>query len=273
MTTRALWLLLLLITCLEAKDDTYLGLGPYFQTQPYKDADPVVLGTPVIFFDNSFFYVRWTRLGIYFYGAKRDEYSWGLSFTAQPQPLGDYKHRAPTQLNSPPKPLILSGLSPRESGWEGGVSAAAKMQNWFAEFVALHDITAHSNGTKLRLEMGRSLSAGNWYFVPSIMALWLSQPFTAYYYGVTQNEADATLRRAVYRPDASLNFAVQTYIKYAVTSRWHLLGNFRIDRLGRSIVDSPLVEERHLYSGMLSVLYSFNLFGAQKARHNPPGKP
>ena len=70
---KLLLILILLSTLLHAKDDTYIGLGPYFQTQPYKDADPVVLASPVIFFDNSLFYVRWTRVGMYFYGQKGEK--------------------------------------------------------------------------------------------------------------------------------------------------------------------------------------------------------
>lgn len=272
MRRHALWIFILIGTLVSAKDDTYLGLGPYFQTQPYKDADPIVLATPVIFFDNSLFYVRWTRVGMYFYGAKHDDYSWGLSITAQPQPLGDYKNRGLTQLNSPKSVAILSSLPPRESGWEGGISAAVEVGDWFAEFVALNDLTSRSNGTKLRCEAGGSFRTGNWYFMPSIMLLWLSQPFTSYYFGVAEHEADPTLGRTIYRPNAAINLAAQSYVKYSVTPHWHLLGNIRIDRLDSTIADSPLVDTHTLYSGMLSVLYSFTLFGAEKAVRNPPEK-
>lgn len=266
----ALFFLLLLPLPLFAKDDVYVGAGPYVQTQPYKDADPVVLASPVIFFDNSLFYVRWTRVGMYFYGERGENTGWGLSFTAQPQVLGYYETSGMTQLNHRDATPILQGMQERESGWEAGLSAAYERGEWFGEFLVLQDVTDRSNGTKLRLELGRSFRTGAWYFVPSVLAVWLSQPFANYYFGVRQDEADPLLERPAYRADAALNLAVQTYVKYDLSEHWHLLGNLRADRFADTIADSPLTDKRYMLSGMLSVLYSFNLFGEEKAVLNPP---
>ncbi len=261
---------LLLALPLAAKDDTYVGLGPYFQTQPYKDADPVVLASPVIFFDNSLFYIRWTRVGMYFMGNKSDDYSWGISVTAQPQILGYYESDSFGRLNSRDKTPILAGMDERESSWEGGIAAGIEnAEGWYAEAVALYDLLDEYNGLKLRLEIGRSWKQGRWQFVPSLLAVWLSQPFANYYYGVPGDEADPAIGRPAYRADAALNLAVQAYLKYDIDTHWHLLGNLRADRLAGTIYDSPLVGTRYFYSGMLSVLYSFDLFGKERAVHNP----
>jgi MipA family protein len=261
---------LLLPLLLLAKDDVYVGAGPYVQTQPYKDADPVVLATPVIFFDNSLFYVRWTRVGMYFYGERGEEQSWGLSVTAQPQVLGYYETSAPTQLNRRDATPILQGMDERESGWEAGIAASYERGDFFAELLLLQDVTDRSNGTKIRLELGRSFRTGDWYFVPSVLAVWLSQPFANYYFGVPGNEADPALGRPAYRADAALNLAAQTYVKYDLSEHWHLLANLRADRFADTVYDSPLTDKRFMVSGMISVLYSFNLFGEEKAVLNPP---
>ncbi|WP_345984895.1 MipA/OmpV family protein [Sulfurimonas sp. HSL-1656] len=266
------FLLTLLPLLLFSKDDVFIGGGPYFQTLPYKDADPVVLATPVIFFDNSLFYIRWTRVGMYFLGDSGETQSWGLSFTAQPQILGYYERRALTQLNQRSKTPILQGMAERDSGWEGGLSAAYARGDFFAEFLIMHDITDTNNGTKLRLEAGQSFSVGDWYFVPSVLAVWLSQPFANYYFGVKNSEENLLIGRPAYRSDATLNLAVQTYVKYNINAHWHLLGNLRADRFGDPVSESPLTETRVMYSGMLSLLYSFNLFGEEKAVLNPPEK-
>jgi len=260
---KCLLLFFVLPALLCGKDDVTLGAGPYFQTQPYKDADPVVLATPVVFFDNALFYVRWTRVGMYFYGQSGDEQSWGLSLTAQPQILGYYESAALTQLGGRKPTPVLQGMQERESGWEAGLSAAYSRGGFFAEFVALQDVTDRSNGTKLRLELGRSFGAGDWYFVPSILAVWLSQPFADYYFGVRPAEADPALNRPAYRSDAALNLAVQTYVNYDISAHWHLLGNLRADRFADTVADSPLVGTRIMLSGMLSLLYSFSLFGEE----------
>lgn len=270
---RLLLLFCLMLLPLSAKDDTYLGAGPYFQTLPYKDADPVVLATPVIFFDNALFYVRWTRVGMYFYGEKGETQSWGLSLTAQPQILGYYAGPAMTQLNHRNATPILQGMPEHESGWEAGLSAAYTQENFFAEALLLQDVTGQSNGTKVRLELGGDFKTGHWSFYPSLLAIWLSQPFTQYYFGVNGADADPVIGRTAYRCDSALNLAAQSYIKYDVSDHWHLLANLRADRFAETITDSPLTGTAYMYSGMISVMYSFNLFGEERAVLNPPNEP
>ena len=267
---RLLVFLLLALLSIHAKDDVYIGAGAYAQSMPYKDADPLVLATPIIFFDNTLFYIRWARVGMYFYGTKETDYSWGLSLTAQPQPLGYYETSKFYQLNSRNPTAILEGMDERFSGWEAGLAASAESHEWFGEFLILQDISGRSNGTKLRLEAGKSIHSGRWLFVPSILAIWYSQPLVNYYYGVEKNEADEALHRPAYRPNAALNFVAQSYIKYSLRTHWHLLANIRFDRLAATIHASPIVDTHYMASGMLSLMYSFNLFGQDKAALNIP---
>ena len=269
---RLLSLLLLLSTLLHAKDDIYIGLGPYFQTQPYKDADPVVLASPVIFFDNSLFYIRWTRVGMYFYGHKGEKFSWGASITAQPQIIGYYETDAFNAIGLRDKTPILEGMQERKSSWEAGLALSASYENYFGEFLLLHDIFNESNALKARVEVGAEYAVGDFLFVPSVLAVYLSEKFTDYYFGITQDETLPGLRPDAYAAGAALNLAAQTYIKYSVSEHWHLLGNIRADHLGQNIRNSPLVDDRMMYSGMLSVMYSFNLFGKEKAVLNMPEK-
>ena len=58
----------LLLNSDDSKQKITVGLGAYMQTQPYKDVDTIILPSPVIFFDNDLFYIRWSRAGVYFYG-------------------------------------------------------------------------------------------------------------------------------------------------------------------------------------------------------------
>jgi outer membrane protein len=269
---RLIFLLLLLNTLIRAQDDIYIGLGPYFQTQPYKDADPVVLASPVIFFDNSLFYIRWTRVGMYFYGHKGDSFSWGASLTAQPQIIGYYETDAFNAIGSRDKTPILEGMEDHESSWEAGLALSASYENYFGEFLLLHDIFNESNALKARIEVGAEYAVGDFLFVPSVLAVYLSQKFTDYYFGIPQEETLPGLRPNAYTADAALNLAAQSYIKYSVSEHWHLLANIRADYLGKSIRNSPLVDDKMMYSGMLSVMYSFNLFGKEKAVLNLPEK-
>lgn len=269
---KLLFILIFLSILIHAKDDIYIGLGPYFQTQPYKDADTVVLASPVIFFDNSLFYIRWTRVGMYFYGQKGEKFSWGASITAQPQVIGYYEEDIWNGLTTRKTTPVLSGMEPHESSWEGGLALSASYENYFGELLVMHDIFNEYNAMKVRLEAGADYTVGDFLFVPSLLAVYLSEKFTDYYYGVPQKYDDPALGRYAYTPDGALNLAAQTYIKYNINEHWHLLANLRADYLGRSIRNSPLVNDKMIYSGMLSVMYSFNLFGEDQAVLNLPKK-
>ena len=267
---KLLFLLIAAAIALHSKDDIYLGIGPYMQTQPYKDADPVALASPVIFFDNSLFYIRWTRIGMYVFGNKDTELSWGISLTAQPQIIGYYETDAFNSINSRKPTSILQGMDERLDSWEAGVALSFEYHTLFGEFLVLHDIFGRSNALKLRAEFGKTYSDEKWYFVPSILGIYYSEKFTNYYFGVEENEADLSLGRTYYSPDAAFNLAAQAYLKYNINEHWHLLGNARADYFASSVSDSPLVDKNHMLSGMISILYSFNLFGEDKAVLNLP---
>ncbi len=254
---KKVWYVLLLVSALVGDETAFVGAGPYVQSQPYKKADPVVLASPVVIFDNSLFYVRWTRLGVYFAGSKSETSSWGLSFTAQPQILGYYETAPFNQLNPRAATPILHGMKERESSWEGGLSAVYSRGAWFAEALAMYDLFGIYDGLKVRLETGRSFKTGRWYFLPSVLAVWLSQPFANYYFGVESGEADATLGRNAYRAPAALNLAAQIYVKYAFSPHWQTLLNARVDVLSPSITHSPLVGASTMTTGMISLLYAF----------------
>lgn len=217
-----------------------IGLGPYVQTQPYKGATPMVTPTPVIFYDNRVVYVRWTRVGLYLAGGD----NWGYSITAQPRPYG----------YSSSDSNALSGMMERETGWEAGFALAGKSRYGFAEVTLLSDISASSEGTLGRLELGKIVNKGRWTVVPSFMAIYFDRKFNDYYYGVMANESTAA--RPAYSAGQGLNYAVQTFANYEVSKEWSLQGNLRIDYLNKTISDSPIVDSDWMLSGMISLAYS-----------------
>ena len=265
-------LLLLIAACiaLHGKDDVYIGIGPYMQTQPYEDADPVALASPVIFFDNSLFYIRWTRVGMYILGDKDSDFSWGISLTAQPQIIGYYETDAFNSINSRKPTPILQGMDERLDSWEAGVAFSVEYHSIFSELLVLYDILDRYNAFKIRAEFGKSYTYKNWYFIPSILGIYYSEKFTDYYFGVKEDEADPSIGRSHYSPNAAFNLAAQAYLKYDIGEHWHLLGNARADYFASEISDSPLVDKKYMLSGMISVLYSFNLFSEEKAMLNLP---
>ncbi|MDF1884384.1 MipA/OmpV family protein, partial [Sulfurimonas sp. SAG-AH-194-C21] len=177
-----------------------IGLGPYIQTQPYKGVDPLLVPSPVIFFDNGLFYVRWSRAGMYFLGDKGDEFSWGLSLTAQPRTYG-YKAEDSE---------YLKGMDERETTIEGGLAFSATYKNTYIETMLLTDMFARYESWLFKTEIGDEFVLGDFTFYPSIIVVYESDEFVNYYYGV--KESEATVDRAQFIPGAGWQLGAQTYI-------------------------------------------------------------
>ncbi len=235
-------LILLSAFLLHAESTLSVGFGPYMQTQPYKKADPLLLPSPVVFLNYEILYVSWSRIGVYFLGGE----NWGASLMIQPRTYGFESSDAP----------ILEGMSKRERSWEGGLSLAGKNAYGFAEIAYLHDLLNSTDRSLVRFEAGHTFETGAWSFTPTVMALWFSQGFNDYYYGVSEHEA--TAERPAYRADAGVNLAVESYIDYRINPQWSIFTNLRVDWFDATITQSPIVDQSTMISGLVSLLYHFD---------------
>ena len=199
--------------------------------------------SPVVFFDNSLFYIKWTRLGVYFLGDKQEDFSWGLSLTAQPRIYG-YDSSD------------ILGMDKRESSLEGGLAFSVQMDNTFFELIALTDIFDRHDSWVYNAELGYSLKLNNISIYPSILASYQSSKFTNYYYGVTQTEATKRSESA-YIPSSGLQLGVQTYISYPLTNQLSVFVNMRADKLSNEATRSSIVSDDYIYSGLASLIYTF----------------
>jgi outer membrane protein len=231
----------------QKKGEITIGLGIYGQTQPYKDVSTILLPSPVIFFDNGLFYMRWSRGGIYFYGEKSDALSWGFSFTAQPRTFG-YKAS---------DSLYLQGMDERKQTFEGGLAFSAQKEDLYIEIMALTDILDRYESWLVKTEIGNKYTLGDFSFYPSIIVSYQSADFINYYYGVSESEEDLSIGRYAYEASGGFQLGAQTYIKYPITKNLSTLVNLRIDRVADSAQDSPIVADNYIYSGLASLIYRF----------------
>ena len=227
----------------EKKESITLGAGLYTQTQPYKNVADLVLLSPVIFYDYSIFYIRWTRFGAYFLGEKNENYSWGLSLTAQPRTYG-YESSD------------IEGLNQKKDSWEGGLALSAKQGPLWIEISALTDILNSEKRWIVNLELGYDFKISNLSFYPSFSLSYLSLAFNDYYYGISKPEAILSNFNE-YHAKSGLSLALQTYIEYPLTNKLSTLLNFKANFLPKSAYQSPLVDEKYIYSGLVSFLYTF----------------
>ena len=241
-----IFFLLLQVQAEESKQKVTLGLGAYVQTQPYKDAASILLPSPVIFFDNELFYVRWSRAGIYFLGDRQEEYAWGFSLTAQPRPYGFIASDT----------RALNGLNNRYNTLEGGLAFSATYHDAYIEMMLLTDLLDRYDSWLVKTEIGDKYKLGDFTFYPSIIIVYQSEKFVNYYYGVTQEEASRTAY-SYYKPSGGLVVGVQTYINYPITDNVSAFFNIRADKLTPNAANSPIVDKDYIYSGLVSLIYTF----------------
>ena len=242
---RQILILILVIINLQAEDkkqNVTIGAGAFFQSQPYKNVDADIIASPVIFFDNSIIYVRWTRAGVYFLGDKEGDFAWGFSLTAQPRVYG-YKSND------------ISGMDERKKTFEGGLAFSLKKDSAYIETMLLTDILDRHDSWILKSEMGIDFKAGHFSFYPSLILVYESSKFLNYYYGVKKSEELGS--RKEYSPNDGLMVGVQTYIKYPITQDISTLINLRVDKLSNEATSSPIVNDDYIYSGLLSLIYTF----------------
>lgn len=222
-----------------------LGAGSYIQSQPYKGAKNIVLPSPVIFYNDGLFYARWSRFGAYFLGKKNDDYSWGLSATIQPRTYG-YKASDSSK---------LTGMDTRKNSLEAGLAYALKLDNFYFEVTAFTDMLNRSNAWIYEAEAGYEFNFGKFMFFPTISAIYQSSDFVNYYYGVKQSEANAN--RIYYNPSGGMQYEIQAYFKYAITKKISTLLNFKAAKLPSQATNSPIVDDDYIYSGLISLIYTF----------------
>jgi len=108
----------------------------------------------------------------------------------------------------------------------------------------------------VKVGLGYDFEIGNFSLYPSLVAVYQSSKFLDYYYGVKQSEvASSTFYQ--YTPDNGFLFGAQTYIKYPFTEQLSAFANIRVDRLSQEVIDSPIVTQKYIYSGLPSLIYTF----------------
>jgi len=230
----------------DKKQKVTIGAGVYTQTQPYKDVDNIVLPSPVIFYDNSVVYIRWSRAGLYFFGDKQDDYGWGFSLTLQPRTFG-YK---------PSDSIYLKGLDEKKTTWEGGVAFSATMDKAYIEIMVLTDILNRYESWVVKTEIGYDFKIRDFSLYPSVILVYQSSEFLDYYYGISQEES-LTSNYDKYQMNNGLQVGLQTYIKYPFTDTISALINIRADKLSNEATKSPIVHDDYIYSGLASLIYTF----------------
>ena len=120
----------------------------------------------------------------------------------------------------------------------------------------LNDILNTHNSWMIKTEIGYDFKVGDFLLYPSLIIGYQSAEFLDYYYGVSEEEA-ITSSHNKYSPHAGVQLGIQTYIKYPFTNSLAALINIRADKLPDEATSSPLVNDDYIYSGLVSLIYTF----------------
>lgn len=149
-------------------------------------------------------------------------------------------------------PGSLAGMATREGGVDVGASAQVG-GGWGVAFAeVLHDVSATSHGSELRLGYRYPWRSGRLWLRPHAFVGFRDARLNDYYYGVRSGEATAL--RPAYAAGAGMTTEVGLYATYNLTERWRLLGGLTFTRWPQAVRDSPIVEvstQRQLTLGLM----------------------
>jgi outer membrane protein len=111
----------------------------------------------------------------------------------------------------------------------------------------LHEITGHNHGDEIRAALGIPLShvGGSW--TGNVGITWKSSAIVNYYYGAS----------GIYEPGPAFNPFIKLAFARPLKGKWKLTAFVEYERLGKSIAESPIVNERGVTTTFVGATYSF----------------
>jgi outer membrane protein len=126
----------------------------------------------------------------------------------------------------------------------GGVRAGVQLDNNLKLHVsALTDVLGKNNGQELSASLGNAFQLNrSLTFTPSLGLKWQNDRFVNYYYGTSAT----ALTHPLYQGKPVLNYTAGLNVTYLLHKNAHLFANFEVERLGKEILDSTLVDDNNI---------------------------
>lgn len=219
-----------------------LGAGVSFKSSAYH-ADNGVSVVPLAFYDNNVWYAEGAEAGFYSYKDDTNHVRLGLSYDGRSFDPDDAtgNHKA----LDPRKSSVLAHASYLYITPVGGIRAKVGT-----------DILKKHKGTTLSLAHISRFKVGETTLYPSFGAVWQSQSYNNYYYGVTADESTRS-GLATYTADAGVSPFVSLTANRDLTDKISLFGHGRMEWLSSSQKSSPLVKDDTEATITLGAMYRF----------------
>lgn len=223
-----------------------VGYLLHVERSTYRGAEGAADHLPLYLYEGEHAYLHGTRLGL-----KASAGDWRFD-TFLAYRLEGFTHDK--------RPSVAAGLTPREPGFDAGMSLRRRT-SWGTPYVEfLHDVSRSSNGTELRAGYwANEWRRGRLTLKPQLVLAWRDASLNNHYYG-----------SADYQAGAGLDVQAAVYASYAVTESWSLLGWLSATRRSREISASPLAQSAVHPEAFVGFLYDFS---PKQQRWAPESKP
>lgn len=248
---------------LNAPGSAGLGFVTRIETSPYKGGGTRYDLLPLNLYEGERLFLHANRLGIKLINqGDRIKDSTGqrldlfVEQRLEGRPLGD---------RLPPS---LTGMAPRDSGIDLGLTYKYRQPWGTLQAELVHDVSSNSGGSEARFGYSYDWRSGAFLLRPTLSVSFRDAKLNNYYYGVLPGEAIAG--RPAYATGAGVNSQIGLYGTYDVSTRWRLLGGVSATFLGASVKDSPIVQKRVLPAVYIGAAYDFGGHKREWAEENSP---
>jgi len=222
-----------------------VGGGAIITKNPYKGIDTEIHGIPIIIYKTDRFSLYGPRMSYLLF----EDDGWDISSLAKVRFEGYEESDS----------RYLRGMDDREWTLElgGSLSKTFLLGKLTADFGA--DILNEHKGHELRLSYSYDfrdmLKIPTLTLTPSIGMNYRSRQLNDYYYGVHSSEV--IVGRPEYDAGDSIGLMTGIRVNYTLSQSLSLMGMISFEWLGDEIKNSPVVDEDHMESFLLGIIYRF----------------
>ena len=220
-----------------------LGLGVLSSPRPYVGAGNQTRVIPVLDLEYKRFYFRGVQAGYEL--VQGDLFSLDIVGRAQ---FAGYEEEDSG---------FLAGMEDRRETFEVGLAAAWDLGPYEIAATATADVLGRSDGVQAGLEVTwpKIFGRGAAGVFPSLGVVWQSADFIDYYAGVEAGEARPG--RPAFEAGSGLNFVAGLRGFVTMTERVRFFGLVRVERLAEEFEESPIIDSRWGYFGLVGLTYQF----------------
>ena len=222
-----------------------VGVGALFRDKPYEDFDSEERWQPIplVLYEGERFFVRGSNLGWKFVNTK----PWEVSVLLEAQ--GDGYEASDSD--------FLDGMDDRDPYVGAGGQVIWNPEKFGIGLTATTDITSESDGYQAVAKAFWRNRVGPWMYQFSGSAIFHSDDYVDYYFGVKAPEAIPDVRPA-YEADEETSFKLMgAFVYQRPDSPWLFLFGAGMTFYGDEIDDSPITDDDQEFMGVGAIGYTF----------------